>query len=869
MRRPLVMGLLVAALSSGATAAADTVDPFALVRDPAVQAKVRGGLPLVFGARPSIQGRVFAPQDFAPVTIELTVPPSPAIWKALDAAGAKVSRGPNGRRHFWGRTVLAQVDGDALRAVAALPGVRTIRYDGAPFGLLTPLDGTAEQIEAPAVWRAPSGALTGEGMTICNSDTGVDVFHPSFFHADAGYYAWLDNDGNGRLDPETDGVVIDGQEWPLLVLDGVITSYGGGPVFGSENPDYELGLDWLWVDGNGNGIRDFGAAAGYADAVPAFGEPVFVADDVNGNDELDVGEKIVRLGSSKIAAVRAFGQVFRRGVDLGATPRDEEIAHGTGSSGVMVSGQPGLSDKVGIAPDADLLMAVRTDGSELTTIGQWCRDEGAQVMLHEYAPWYGFHMDGSGPLESFIDQSSVEQGGGEQGMAHINPAGNLSTSQKLYKNVHPAGQTTTITVSPPPDTPNLPFGFIGLTILWHDVDRDLAIVLEDPDGYSVNMPVTEGILYDPFHDGLFVYAERDDSDRGTARVDVYIFEPDLAVPIAAGDYLAHITDPAPTTADDFEVIAYVADDVSGWGLGLHFPEHSSEDHLIGYPGTADFGIAVAAHTGNGYLNGTPGQRAGYSGRGYRIDGEAILSISAPDDPIVPGYRTGSEASYVIYGGTSGASPHVAGAAALLKQHQPDLDGLGVRQALRDGAITDDATGAVPNDDFGYGKLRIHRSLFGSPAPDGAAPTIDDATVTAYLGEPSEVTPVASDADDADSALELAIDRDYDGVDDELVPLAPFPVATDTLGTQWIKLRVTDPSGRSDSALIRVDVVERAIEPEPEPPPSGRTPSDGLLTGRAGGCLCSLPATPSPAHGGWLLMLGIAGFATRRRQRGRR
>ena len=38
-------------------------------------------------------------------------------------------------------------------------------------------------------------------------------------------------------------------------------------------------------------------------------------------------------------------------------------------------------------------------------------------------------------------------------------------------------------------------------------------------------------------------------------------------------------------------------------------------------------------------------------------------------------------------------------------------------------MADAAVGVAPNEDFGYGKLRIYRSLYGEAPPDGSAPTI--------------------------------------------------------------------------------------------------------------------------------------------------
>jgi hypothetical protein len=55
-------------------------------------------------------------------------------------------------------------------------------------------------------------------------------------------------------------------------------------------------------------------------------------------------------------------------------------------------------------------------------------------------------------------------------------------------------------------------------------------------------------------------------------------------------------------------------------------------------------------------------------------------------------------------------PHVAAAAAILKQYIPALTPAQIRTAIQDGALEDANTGATPNDDWGYGKLRILQAL---------------------------------------------------------------------------------------------------------------------------------------------------------------
>ncbi len=66
--------------------------------------------------------------------------------------------------------------------------------------------------------------------------------------------------------------------------------------------------------------------------------------------------------------------------------------------------------------------------------------------------------------------------------------------------------------------------------------------------------------------------------------------------------------------------------------------------------------------------------------------------------------------YTRFGGTSGSSPIVLGAVALMLQAKPSLTGAQVRRILHSSARSDSFTGAVPNADWGYGKLDVYEAV---------------------------------------------------------------------------------------------------------------------------------------------------------------
>jgi subtilisin family serine protease len=775
-------------------------------------------------AAPSkVDGRVmpfFATRQDAPVVVRLSGAATTADLVQLERAGLRIARRENASPRGFGPYVAGHIDVSDLDTLQALPQVAAVEADGSPFPMLPPIATTASEVQAYSSWYGGAGTLlTGEGVVVCDIDSGLDVFHPSFFRADAGYHAWRDEDDDGRYS-EGDSIELDGARYALSVLDHVVLNrFTQLPIDDSDDPSFLAGHDWLYADLNDNGVRDFGAALGFDDTSPSFGEPLFVADDVDGDGVLDVDEKIVGLGSSKLRAAIMDDVLYLRGANLIDLPQ-EGSGHGTSASSIIVGGQRGFSS-VGIAPDADLVMASSQDG-ELFTKTDFCLEHGAQVVLHEYAPWQGYYLDGSSALEQLIDTSSAT-------IAHINPAGNLSGSKKLYKRSIVPGLQTRIAI----DVPVRPsdYRFFGFTMLWRDSSRALAMTIEDASGATQQLPTT-GQVFADIHDGLQFFASRQTSPRGTARVDIYIYAAEETVaPLPLGRWTVTVDDPSPANAGELEVLAYVQDDVSRWGLGIHFPEYDSEDHLVGFPGTADHGIGVAAYTGHGFYGGQSGQRASYSGRGRRFDGFELLSVSAPDDPITAVWFEEQQAVSANFGGTSGASPHVAGAAVLLKQADPTRSGDDIRAALRDGAIADHETGDVPNDDWGYGKLRIHRSLYGVDPSFSAELLIDVPNTQLFAGEVSLVPVRVSGT----GQLTIEHDIGYDGSWDEVVTGA-LELRFDATGNYVEKLRVVDASGREAHTLSRIEVVE---------PP--------MLLGIAGGCSTS-PSNGEPPI--WWLFLGF-------------
>lgn len=125
-----------------------------------------------------------------------------------------------------------------------------------------------------------------------------------------------------------------------------------------------------------------------------------------------------------------------------------------------------------------------------------------------------------------------------------------------------------------------------------------------------------------------------------------------------------------------------------------------------YPAAHKHTIAVAATTSADVL-------ASFSTRGDFVD------VAAPGASIYSTYRGGG---YAFMSGTSMASPHVAGLAALILSRNPTLAPDAVRALIEKNA---DDLGVFGWDNaFGHGRINARKALAATPPDDGPVPTAE-------------------------------------------------------------------------------------------------------------------------------------------------
>ena len=247
------------------------------------------------------------------------------------------------------------------------------------------------------------------------------------------------------------------------------------------------------------------------------------------------------------------------------------------------------------------------------------------------------------------------------------------------------------------------------------------------------------------------------------------------------------------------------------------------------------------------------------------DGRIKPELAAPAELITSAVAAGSVFEQIgnggwmtINGGTSSASPGVAGAIALLLEAQPTLDLAQLHEALAIGATVDAAVGTPPNDAWGWGKLQVEHAL------DALDPERVDADGDGFGAAEAG----GLDCDDTNAEIgprvgERAgngVDDDCDGQVDEPLPTTGFRASDDP----WCRSLEPDPDGGPSVTDGGVDAaVDASADVDAATSPRGE----------AGGGGCSCRTVGSVGAGrrapGFLALLLTAALALSRRRGGRR
>jgi len=662
--------------------------------------------PLLFfmrdiAADSSAKRTIPSPSGEAPVTVRLERPPDNATLTNLENHGLTFKRMDSELLHTE-HIYCATVELDSLESIARFASV--VRIESVQnFARCSTLDVSNSLVQADRVRQLTyqSAPLDGTGIVVANVDTGVDIYHPAFFKEDGGTFGWIDVNQSGAFESGTDAVdlnlngIADPDETLRFLEASFIDEYS---IMHNPSGTYDADIDWLYNDGNGNGIRDYGPDAGYTDQSPSFGELIFIIGDSNENNALDTGEYLTALGTSKfIAAYDKTGR-HTRGVDLLLSSGDK-ANHGTPSFGIVGGQAPGRRF-IGMSPGVEFISINRLEVEDIFEAILWARNLGADIIMYEFGSWVGEFLDGSSNLETFIEDLY------DEGIHQFTAAGNLAgQARKKHANFFlESGNTETLRFSVPA---SYQITEVYFSLLWRN--RSLFYPVT-----TLTLPTNENVRIIPGTFSYGIYTIRsgiDTSDStlsppaGTSRLDIVI----SAENGFSGDFTFTFRN---ARSLDLEFDAYIADNRTMWMHGTQFMDHLTDDGTVCSPGTAKKGITVGSYDPRGYHN-PFGSLSDFSSWGDTIDGRRAVDITAPGFTVfspASSQFTGKPGGYVDFNGTSAALPHVVGCAALIMQASPGITPDMLSQVLLDYALEDEFTGTVPNTMWGYGKLRSYASI---------------------------------------------------------------------------------------------------------------------------------------------------------------
>lgn len=208
---------------------------------------------------------------------------------------------------------------------------------------------------------------------------------------------------------------------------------------------------------------------------------------------------------------------------------------------------------------------------------------------------------------------------------------------------------------------------------------------------------------------------------------------------------------------------------------------------VGSPGIAEKALTVGAVD-------DADEVTVYSSRGGSDDGLLKPDVVAPGDGIVAARAAGTTAGdvvddlHVALSGTSMATPHVAGAAAVLKQARPELDATALKSALMGSA---ESTGADVWSE-GAGRITVPGAIAQQVT---ATPSVSFGTFAwPHDGETATDTVTYTNAGSDDVTLDLATDvTDSEGADVALT-LSADSVVVPAGGTATVDVTAADSPG---------------------------------------------------------------------------
>ena len=422
----------------------------------------------------------------------------------------------------------------------------------------------------------------------------------------------------------------------------------------------------------------------------------------------------------------------RNEIDSGKCPEKDTFGHGTHVASIAASSGIASGNYRGIAPGASLIVV--KSGAPICGGGSWTFQENAIIdglqYLVDRAKALGMRLvinlsfggnigshDDTSPLELALDDISekgvvVTVAGGNEADSQVHVMGSLSPANSSRVGWGPTGEAHNAVVD-----------------VWYPKDRTVSATLVTPSGEGVPGPTkTNGTKT---ADGLVTILSA--TATGGKEIMVSVSANDTLQTSGWNLVLDSIGDGPSLKWDAWVDSDSCSDPAASFLSGDGYKIDPSGTVTV--PGTASGVITVGAYVSkNSWVNQSGkevtakayvvGEIASFSSRGPTRDGRTKPDVSAPGLFIaaarssdVPRSENDPDQYHRVLAGTSMATPHIAGVAALMLQYRPELTPQEVRLLLVEGTNLDGFTGfidvSVGSNDWGWGKAdaRTATSLF--------------------------------------------------------------------------------------------------------------------------------------------------------------
>ena len=379
------------------------------------------------------------------------------------------------------------------------------------------------------------------------------------------------------------------------------------------------------------------------------------------------------------------------------------IAAGDGS--VAGQGQPPFTF-VGVAPEADIVVVANNrgraqgerglgDSADTVDAARYIFDLAESlgrpaVINQSQGDNVGAH-DGTSLLELAIDNLL-----GDPGRIMVKSAGNEGARRR-----HASG---TLSAGPQQVGFAVPGGIPTATIdLWYDGADRIEISLTPPGrpasafvspGHTGSVGLGQGV-------SAFVDSSLNNPGNGDNRIFV-VLQGNLA-----GSWAITLNG---TTIENGRWDAWIQRNAAAQFL----PPFENSARTLSIPGTANEIITAASYITKGA---GVGSISSFSSLGPTRDGRSAPTVAAPGEQLMAPQPASTGDAYGLMGGTSMASPMVAGTVALMLQTSPGLTQAEAKDCLQSTARSDAFTGTLPNHAWGAGKLDAEAAVRCAQPPE--------------------------------------------------------------------------------------------------------------------------------------------------------